>query len=82
MKFELVKDESGKIEEGKSHEAFEEFLGGPRRAFNILKIWQDTNHTIYGKNHRYYKTKDQMFRERAMRQGYTKDEIDAFLILP
>lgn len=68
------------------HQAFEELCGGPTRAFRLLHIWQNTydNRTEWdrlGSGISKQEAKEQKFRRSAKREGYTDQEIDAFLEL-
>jgi len=68
------------------HEAFEELVGGPTRAFRLLHMWQNTydNRTAYdrlGSKVSQQEAKERKLRRRATSDGYTDAEIDAFLEL-
>lgn len=57
------------LDERATHEAFEDYMGGVDRAFRILHVWQDSYNSLH------------KFEIKAAREGFTENEIDAFLSL-
>lgn len=72
--------------EDEQHAAFERLCGCPERAFHLLQLWSDTyDHRTELDRLRDAQTKqtrkEQNFRKRAIREGYTDQQIKAFLTL-
>ena len=68
------------------HEAFEQLCGGPTRAFQLLHCHSESmphpsayDLMMQGKTRE--QSKEESFRRRAKRQGFTEQEINAFLEL-
>lgn len=81
-RFKVVQGPFGKPDEAATHAAFEELVGGPSRGFRLMRIYRDAptpTASIYGTRG---KTKVEVFKERALRDGYTEEEIEAYLMLP
>lgn len=68
-------------DERATQDAFVEYVGGPGQADQLSRIYQ--NSYPHGANDMdpYYKTKDQVFRIRALRDGFTDEDVDAFFSL-
>ena len=82
-KFQVIKDEWGRMDESATQEAFEFYVGGVKRAESLLHLW-NTSYPIgtrydflYGRG----KTKVDVFYNKAKSEGYTEEEIDAFMLL-
>jgi len=72
------------LDERATHEAFEDYMGGATRAFRILWIYQNsysTGNPISSGYYKNYKSKEEVFKVKAAREGFDKNEIDAFLSL-
>jgi hypothetical protein len=76
-----MKHLKGKTEAERTEE-FEDMLG-VTRAQRLNYIWNVSysNQTAYDKLFGYGKTKEQVFKESAEREGFSKKEIEAFLEL-
>lgn len=68
-------------DEQAENDAFEQLCGGHVRAFRLLHLWQDTYATPWPPGHMYYKTKEQVFRAKAKRDGFTDEQVEAFFHL-
>lgn len=66
------------------HEAFEQLCGGPDRAFRLLRVSISARQSVAGNPYTLQKmpTYEQVFKARAKREGFTPEEIQAFLALP
>lgn len=82
-KFKTIPSPFGTLsyDERKTTEAFEDFMGGPDRARQIERIWADTYPSPHTNISPYYKTKKEIFRQKAEDAGFTAEEIEAFLML-
>jgi hypothetical protein len=69
--------------EEEENAAFEELCGGPRRAFKLLHIYQDSYPSgteldrLYGQG----KSKVEVFKAYARREGFSDEQVAAFLKL-
>ena len=82
-KFQVVKDQWGRMDEGATQEAFVIYVGGVAKAEGLLHLW-NTSYPVgtrydflYGRG----KTKEDVFYNKAIREGFTDEEIDAFMLL-
>lgn len=81
----IVNDQWEPPREREVHEAFEELCGGPDRAFRLMYIHQDAVQIVSGDRYRLFppkRTAESVFRKKAAREGYTPEQIQAFLDLP
>ena len=71
------------IDERATSEAFEEYVGGRQRAERLLWIWNNSypSGTAYDKLMGRGSTKEQVFTVKAKREGFSEQDIDAFLTL-
>lgn len=79
--FQPVPGPFGGTDEMKTQDAFVDFVGGTRRAEHLSRICQNSYPTPFPEGHPYFKTKQQVFRIAAKREGFTDAEVDAFLSL-
>lgn len=74
------------MDEQEANDEFIGLVGGVRKADRLQQIWNSSypHGTEYDKvfHRESYKSKEEVFRERALREGYTKRQIEAFLNLP
>jgi hypothetical protein len=69
--------------EADEHAAFEELCGGPSRAFKLLHIYKDSYPSgteldrLYGLG----KSKVEVFKAKARREGFNDEQVAAFLRL-
>ncbi len=79
----MVGNMARQIVDQDQHEAFEKLVGGPIPAFNLLRMWCDMQEpSAWDKAfNRHYIPKRQQFTIKARRQGYTQQQIEAFLDL-
>jgi hypothetical protein len=77
--FQAIPGPFGKTDEQATTNAFEEYVGGVRRAQRLLYIYNNS----YPMPGRWTEqvSKDQVFRSRAKREGFTDAEIDAFFVV-
>ena len=72
------------IDEQAKHEAFEELVGGPDRGFRLMRLHtaaqQSTSGNRFSLSRNQPSTED-VFRKRAKADGYTDEQITAFLEL-
>lgn len=68
-------------DEAAEHKAFEDLCGGPSRAFRLLHVWQNTSPSVWHVGDPYYKSRNEIFRRKAKREGFSDTEINAFLHL-
>ena len=66
------------MNEQEKQDRFIELIGGIRRADRLQMIWNNSYpvSTLYGQI-----TKEEIFKRNAIKEGYTKKEIEAFLNL-
>lgn len=80
MPFKVVPGPFGGSDERATQEAFVEYVGGTRKADRLMYLWNDSypcsTHDIFKPL-----TKEEVFRSKAIREGYTHEQISAFLIL-
>jgi hypothetical protein len=85
MKNFPVKNCFGGVDEQISTDMFEEAVGGAKRAEHLQYIWNNSFPvgTEYDRKmrERYYHSKEDMFRLKAKREGYTDEQIEMFLSL-
>ena len=80
---EKIKNIFGGVDEVAMQEQFEELCGGPRRASRLMFLWNEaypcgTQYDfLLGKG----KTKQQIFESKAKREGFSLEQIKAFLEL-
>lgn len=80
---EKIKNVFGGIDEILTQEKFEELCGGPRRASRLLFLWNESYPCgteydfLLGKG----KNKQQIFESKAKREGFSIEQIKAFLEL-
>ena len=65
------------IDEQAAHEDFEELVGGPAAAFQLLDLYRNTRASAYPNE----ATRDQNLRRKALARGYTDAQVTAFLVL-
>lgn len=70
------------IDEKATHEAFVAFVGGTDRADRLQRIWNNSHPGIRVSAFAKPATRADVFRKKAMAEGFTAPEIDAFLSLP
>lgn len=68
-----VQSPFGGCDEQAETDAFERLVGGPTMGFRLLNIWRNCYAPV--------RTKSDIFRIRAKMNGYTDEQIDAFLHL-
>ena len=76
----LPQNPFGGVDEQAATEMFEEMCGGVGRAQNLMRIWNRC-HSTGMKGGMYYHTKEEVFRNTALADGYTESQIDFFLAL-
>ncbi len=67
------------------HEAFEELVGGPDRGFRLMRIHERARQTVSGDRFslgRRQRSPDEVFRRLASQEGYSSEQIEAYLRLP
>lgn len=62
-------------------ERFLQIMGSKENAERIQQIW-DTSYPHEGVSPLSFKTKLEVFMERAMKEGFSRKQVDAFLDLP
>jgi len=81
-KFKVVRSPFGGVDERATHDAFVEFVGGRDRADRLFWIWKHSyEQTVYPSYLYKPVPREQVFREKAKREGFTDEEVDAFLSL-
>jgi hypothetical protein len=63
-------------------EAFEHFVGGPERAFGLMRLYGRAKRTASGNRYRLHRkgpTVEEVFRQSALRNGYTDEQATAYL---
>jgi len=63
------------VDEQKANDRFVRMVHGIRRADRMQEIWRNSYPSLR-------KSKEEVFRESAKREGFTDKQIDAFLMLP
>ena len=61
-------------DEHDDHRAFEEYVGGVHRAERLFQIYKNSYPT-------HNRTKVEVFRSNALREGFSNQDIDALLLL-
>lgn len=83
--FKPVLSVFGGIDERATQDAFVDFVGGTGNADRLCVIWCNSYacETEYDKlvKSPYYKTREQVFRNKAISRGFKNAEVDAFLML-
>lgn len=75
--------------EREQHQSFEDLCGGPNKAFRLMRLYQEcpnSSNLLYpnpsdAPKHWNVKNKAQIFRDRAKREGYTDEQVNAYLDL-
>ena len=70
----------GGKDEQAMQESFEDLCGGVSRATVLMNIWNRC-HSTGMKGSRYYHTKEEIFRNTAQLDGFSRDQIDCFMAL-
>ena len=83
--FRPISGPFGGVDEMKTQEAFVDFLGSVQRAERLMQI-SNSSYSCGTEYDRVFKTgfsrtKGEVFRAKAKREGFTDAEIDAFLSL-
>jgi hypothetical protein len=68
-------------DERATQDTFVEFVGGRTRAERLQDICHNSYPTPFPPGDPYAKTRHEVFRMKAKREGFTDAEIDAFLML-
>ena len=71
--FQVIKGTFGGIDEQATTDYFESFVGGVNRAQLLFSIWKNV--------YEYPAKRIKYFRDRAEHERFTKEQIDAFLII-
>ena len=69
-------------DEGALTEAFESFVGGPERAFGLMRLYGRAREATSGNGYRLQggcPTSEAIFRGLALRHGYTDEQATAYL---
>jgi hypothetical protein len=64
-----------------TQDAFVEYVGGTRKAEQLSRLYNDSYPTPWPPGHPYARTKIEVFRAKALREGFSKEDIDAFMML-
>ena len=82
-KFKVVPSPFGTLsyDEDATMRAFEEYVGGVRRAERLMYLWNNTYPGIRVSVFDPPKSKSEIFRKKAKGEGFTDNEADAFLML-
>jgi hypothetical protein len=80
-KFKLIPGSFGKTDESATTKAFEEYVGGIFYAEQLMRIYKNSYPGIKRFTFDKPLTKEEVFRNKASREGFTHLEIDAFLML-
>jgi len=84
-RFKHIKNEFGLVDEQATQEAFETFVGGINRAERLVWLWNNSypSGTAYDRMFRAnsYQSKENIFKNKAKREGFADEQIKAFLSL-
>lgn len=80
-KFKLISGPFGKTDESKTTKAFEEYVGGVFYAEQMMRIYNNSYPGIKKSAFDKPLSKQEIFRIKASKEGFTHLEIDAFLML-
>ena len=81
-RFQLIASPFGTgIDERATQEAFVDFVGGWKRAEQLERIWKNTWSSPHPVGTMYWKPKSKIFADKAKREGFTEEEICAFMTL-
>lgn len=65
------------------NEKIEELAGGIDKAFRLLRLWRECRQTTSGSRHGVWSrntcTTEELFRKRALRQGYSQECVDFYI---
>jgi hypothetical protein len=81
--FKAIPGPFGGVDEQATTDAFEQFVGGVRKAQHLLYLYNNSYphgtemDRLMGKG----RTKDQVFRTKAKREGFTDAHINAFFVV-
>ncbi len=64
-----------------TQDAFVEYVGGRSKAEHLSRLWQHSYPTPWPPDHRYAKTKAEVFRNKAKGEGFSDEDVDAFMQL-
>ena len=74
----------GTIDEQATQEAFEDYVGGPTKAFRLMNLYREAGYTVNGDKFKICppkRTQASVFIKMAEREGFTKQQAEAFLML-
>ena len=77
---ELPKNPFGGVDEQKATDMFEDLCGGVERAQQLMRVWERC-HSTGMKGSRFYHTKEEVFRNTALIDGFTDEQTDMFMEL-
>jgi hypothetical protein len=64
-----------------TQDAFVDYVGGQAKAEQLSRLWQNSYQTPWPPGHQYARTKAEVFRNKAKAEGFSDEDVDAFMLL-
>jgi len=78
---DLPQNPFGGVDEQAATDMFEEAVGGVKKAEQMMGLWNNTFKTDMRPQGRLH-TKEELFRTKAITEGFKDEHVDLFLALP